>query len=261
MCLLFFAINHHPKYQLILAANRDEYYQRATEPAGFWSDAPHILAGRDLEQGGTWLGITLSGRWAAVTNFREVTDKKNINSRGNLVRNYLTGNDAPGAYIGSIHRHAHQYAGFNLVVGDLEDTIYYSNRNGNPQRLTNRVYGLSNHLLDTPWPKISKGRERFSQILYDGNDLDTQKLFLLLCNQKMAVKDLPDTGVGEEMERLLSSAFITSPEYGTRSSTVILVDHQNQAQFIERSYVTPDNKPSLPENFRSTVHRFTIQRL
>jgi uncharacterized protein with NRDE domain len=261
MCLLFFAANHHPSYRLVIAANRDEYYRRPTKTARFWDDAPHVLGGRDLEQGGTWLGITRDGRWGAVTNYREVSAEQHSSSRGHLIRDYLVGEDAAEHYVDKLHHRADRFAGFNLIIADPHHAIYYSNRGKGPQVFSEGVYGLSNHLLDSPWPKLTEGKNRLMEILGQDDDLNTQSLFMLLSDQHMAVTDLPDTGVGDELERLLSPAFISNHDYGTRSSTVILVDQENQVQFIERSFPSSAGRPPSPDNFQTTSHQFTIHRL
>ncbi len=261
MCLLFFAANNHPSYRLVIAANRDEYYRRATTTARFWDDAPHVLGGRDLEQGGTWLGITRDGRWGAVTNYREVGTTQHSSSRGHLIRDYLVSELGAEHYIDKVHHRADRYAGFNLIIADYDHVVYYSNRGGDPQLCSEGVYGLSNHLLDSPWPKLKKGKNRLIKILTQDDDLNAQRLFTLLSDQHQAATGLPDTGIGEERERLLSPAFISSRDYGTRSSTVILVDQENQVQFIEHSFPTSAGRPPSPENFQSASHRFTIHRL
>ncbi len=261
VCLLFFAVNHHPSYKLVVAANRDEYYRRATEPARFWAPALDVLAGRDLEQGGTWLGLTRRGRWAAVTNYREAGTQRYPRSRGHLVRDYLFGDLPPQAYVDKIEAEAEHYAGFNLIAADVSVVAYYSNRGVGPRTLADGVYGLSNHLLETPWPKLVRGKDRMLRLLEDGNKLDVQLLFELLGNREVATQELPETAVGEEFERLLSSAFITSPEYGTRSSTALLVDRQDRAMFVERSYRPSSVDAGTAELFHSSSHQFTIQRL
>ncbi len=261
VCLLFFAVDQHPYYKLVVAANRDEYYRRATEPARFWTPDLDVLAGRDLEQGGTWLGITRRGRWAAVTNYREIAATAYPRSRGHLVRDYLVGDLPPESYIEHVVRVAEEYAGFNLVAADSSVVAYCSNRGMEPQTLTAGLYGLSNHLLETPWPKLVRGKQRMLQILGDDKQVDVQLLFTLLGNQEISTEELPNTGVGEDLERLLSPAFVTSPDYGTRSSTAILVDRQDQALFIERSFRPAAGEGVAPEPYHSSSHQFTIQRL
>ncbi len=261
MCLLFFAANRHPCYRLVIAANRDEFYRRPTETARFWANAPHVLGGRDLEQGGTWLGITHDGRWGAVTNYREITSRQHDSSRGHLIRDYLVGEDAAEHYIDKVYHRGDQYAGFNLIIADPAHTIHYSNRGSDPQVCSDGVYGLSNHLLDSPWPKLTEGKNRLNKLLEPDGDLSVPSLFSLLSNQHQAVTGLPDTGIGDELERLLSPAFISSRDYGTRSSTIILVDREHRVQFIERSFQSSADRLPSPETFQTTSHSFTIHRL
>ena len=156
MRLLFFGLNCHSDYPVVLAANRDEYYDRPTRRLHVWNDVPYLLAGRDLHKGGTWFGVTKTGRWAAVTNFRESGQNVEAKSRGTLVSNYLTSDSSPSAYLDELKPDAGNYNGFNLVVGDLNHTLYFSNRHAEPKILGSGVFGLSNHLLDTPWPKVEK---------------------------------------------------------------------------------------------------------
>ncbi len=238
MCLLLLAYKTHPNYPLVLAANRDEAYRRPTAFAAFWHDHPHIYGGRDLEQGGTWLGITRGGRVAAVTNFRDgYATKTGTRSRGELVRNFLRGNQLAPDYINRVRREAHAYNGFNLIAGDLEDLYYYSNRGSHVTALTPGIHGLSNHLLNTPWPKVERGRKILAELLPQGAHELTEGLFAVLADRAVAHDDtLPDTGVGLPRERVLSPAFISSPTYGTRASTVVLVDNHGQVLFIERSF-------------------------
>lgn len=237
MCLIFVAIDSHPKYRLIIAANRDEFYDRPTAQASFWHEAPELLAGRDLRAGGTWIGLTRTGRIAALTNFR---DPESINadspSRGKVVSDFLVNRDHPIHYLEQLSRDAHRYNGFNLLVGWEEEFYWYSNRGKGIQRLSPGIYGLSNHLLDTPWPKIERGKRAFGRVLAE-KDLSAEDLFQLLQDHTIARDEsLPNTGVGQEWERLLSPIFITSPLYGTRSSTIILLDGYGRATFMERSF-------------------------
>src|SRR5918992_4835252 len=222
MCLVLLALGLHPDYQLIVAANRDEFYDRPTAPADFWFDAPSVLAGRDLQAGGTWLGITRGRRFAAVTNYRQgQREPTATRSRGLLVSDFLSGDIGGLDYMERVERDASLYNGFNLIAGDSSELFYYSNREGEVRSLPPGVYGLSNHLLDTPWPKVAATKTAFGAILNDGGAELAEDLFRLLSNRNRARDDeLPSTGVGPEWERLLSSAFIVSPDYGTRSSTV-----------------------------------------
>lgn len=237
MCLILFAYKAHPSYSLILAANRDEFYQRPSAVADFWEDAPLVLAGRDLQEGGTWLGIDRAGRFAAITNYRDPASlKNNAPSRGVLVRSYLCGNQSPDAYLEKISRQAQLYNGFNLIAGDRHELYAYSNR-GAKQKLKPGIYGLSNHLLNTPWPKVTRGKKMLTAALaVKGAELESA-LFALLLDRKIPADDkLPDTGIGLEWERLLSSIFIASPVYGTRSSTILLIGKNGRVRFAEKVY-------------------------
>lgn len=238
MCLIFIGLKQHPVYKQIIAANRDEFYNRRTAAAGFWLEYPDILGGRDLEAGGTWLGMNKkNGRISMITNYR---DPKNINpkapSRGHLVSDYLLQTNSADEYLKRIIPMAKDYNGFNLMVGNLDGLSYFSNYGDGVTHLSQGLYGLSNHLLETPWPKVVRGKEKMKAIMQDA-DVTPAKLFEALYDDAVAKdKDLPETGVGLERERSLSSMFIKSPGYGTRCSTVILVDHANNVSFHERVY-------------------------
>ncbi|OPX37046.1 MAG: hypothetical protein B1H11_06470 [Desulfobacteraceae bacterium 4484_190.1] len=238
MCLVVLAINTHPEYKLIIAANRDEYYDRPAAPLSFWKDVPDLLAGRDLRAGGTWFGITTSGKLAAITNYRDpLSDKKEAPSRGKLLVDYLSGNEGPDDYLVKLAGTADCYNGFNLIFG-VEKLIYwFSNRGNKFQQLTSGIYGLSNRLLDTPWPKVLRAKHALEDILSTQIKPDPEALFHMLCDRSVPHdKYLPDTGVGIEWERTLSSVFIKSPNYGTRSSTLLFIDLDNQATLFERTY-------------------------
>ncbi|MGE5796522.1 MAG: NRDE family protein [Ignavibacteria bacterium] len=236
MCLLLVANKVHPKYKLIIAANRDEEYARPTEKAGFWNDYPNIAAGRDLKDGGTWLGISKEGKFAAVTNFRDLDKKENAPSRGILAKNFLTGRSSPLEYSEELKRNAAEYNGFNLVFGLLNEIYFFSNRNGQPLKLEKGVYGLSNCLLDTPWPKVEKGKDMLRKIL-NIEPLRLESIFNLLLDNKPADdKHLPDTGIGLEAERILSSIFVKTESFGTRCSTLVMINNHNEVDFIEKTY-------------------------
>ena len=237
MCLIFIAYRHHPRYPLVVAANRDEFYARPTAPAAFWSDHPELLAGRDLESGGSWLGVTCSGRFAAVTNYREGGKARSVApSRGHLVIDFLLGADTPPEYLQRVSARGAEYNGFNLLAGDVDSLGWYSNRAEGTKTLNPGVYALSNHLLDTRWPKVERGKADFESML-GGKSLDESRMLDLLADRTVAVEEeLPDTGVGREWERVLSPIFINSDNYGTRSSTVFSLDADGRARFIERSY-------------------------
>ncbi len=237
MCLIFISINNHPTYKLIIAANRDEFYNRKTAAADFWEDKPQILGGRDLEACGTWMAMTKTGRIGMITNYR---DPQNINpsapSRGELVSNYLE-NGAQGlSYLNSIESKAKEYNGFNLIVGTQDELWYFSNYKNGIDKLEPGLYGLSNHLLETPWPKIIRGKKKLAPLLKE-RIIDAKNVFEILYDAQQAMdENLPNTGIGLEKERMLSSMFIKSPNYGSRCSTVVLIDHRNQVQLKERVY-------------------------
>jgi uncharacterized protein with NRDE domain len=236
MCLIVLANNFHKNYKLILAANRDEFYNRPTLPTDFWEDNPDLLAGKDLEAGGTWLGITKSGKYAAITNFREPKSfRKDAPSRGKLTTQFLLGNTKPDKYVSSLMKDSNNYNGYNLLVGNPNELYFYSNKINRPQKLVPGIYGLSNHLLDTPWTKVVRSKEAFKEVVKD-DKLSVKKLFDLLSDKTLPPDiELPNTGMGIEIERMAAPVFIESPSYGTRCSTVILVDKNNNVQFIEKS--------------------------
>jgi len=252
MCLLLIALKQHPAYKLVLAANRDEYYDRPTAPAKFWKDNPDLLAGRDLKAGGTWLGITRTGRLAAITNYRDPAHtREHAPSRGDLVLHFLESKVSARRYLDHIRKEGDQYNGFNLVLGSIEELFWYSNRGDGIRRLSKGMYGLSNHLLDTPWPKVEKAKKRLSSVLASGEEVQPEDLFGILGDRTRPADDvLPGTGVGLEWERILSPVFISSPVYGTRSSTIILVDHQDRVLFMERTY------NAHPHQFQEVIYRF-----
>ena len=238
MCLILLALDSHPDYSLIVAANRDEFYDRPTAPAAFWSDAPSILAGRDLQAGGTWLGIDRRGRFAAVTNYRQgQREPAAPRSRGHLVRDFLTSSIDAEEYMRGVERDADSYNGFNLLAGDSRRLCYFSNREGRTRQLSPGVYGLSNHLLDTAWPKVVSGKTALEALVRNAEPELIEALLALLFDRTRPSDDLlPRTGVGEEWERLLSSAFIASNAYGTRSSTIVLVARNARVTFVERTF-------------------------
>jgi len=238
MCLILFSYDMHPDYRLILASNRDEYYIRPTKPLAVWRDFPDVLAGQDLKSMGTWLGLTRAGRISAITNYRDPrSHKENALSRGLLVSNYLCGKTPPRAYLEGLKDFAAQYNGFNLLVGDVYGLYYYSNRKDSVTRLKPGLYGLSNHLLNTPWPKVEKGKIGLQTLLNGRKPILPENIFHLLSDRSRPPDNrLPDTGVGLEKERMLSPVFITSSVYGTRSASVVLVERSGMTTFIERTF-------------------------
>jgi len=247
MCLIILAYDAHPLYRLVLAANRDEFFARPTAPAVFWDDDPRILAGRDLKDGGTWLGITRGGRIAALTNYRDPnSERKSAPSRGNLVKSFLQDKRSIEEYLEILKREGPAYNGFNLIFGDTERFSWFSNRHELPGFLERGVHGLSNHILDTPWPKVSGGKESLMRIIRENNEIDPEQLLTILANRTVPPDDsLPKTGVGIKLERILSPVFISSRDYGTRSSTVILVDREGFVTFVERTF---NGNPAEPKD-------------
>lgn len=252
MCLILVGWQAHPDYALVVAANRDEFYARPAAPVHWWDDAPGVLAGRDLAEvigeAGTWMGMTADGRFAALTNYRAPSEKRtDARSRGELVAGFLRSDASPDLYLDDLSnglgmRSANAYNGFNLLAGDLNALWWYSNRSpaGQPQRLRPGIYGLSNALLDTPWPKVrSRVAAMAETIAADtGNTGASAEPYLtMLADARQAADfELPQTGVAPEWEKLLSSAFIRSPSYGTRASTVIRVRHDGRFELVERSF-------------------------
>ena len=243
MCLILLAWRVSPEYPLVVASNRDEFFDRPSAPAAFWSDSPNVLAGRDLQAGGTWMGITRQLRFAAVTNYREPRpDVLPTSSRGHLVADYLSGRRRPDTYLKEVARRGAGYNGYNLLVADRDTLWYHSNRGVPPRELPPGVYGLSNNLLDVPWPKLASARQQFEHAL--GRLPDLTPAFELLEDDSVAADgELPETGVGIELERALSSIFVRLPNYGTRASTVMLVRADNSIRFVERRF-GPNKAPA-----------------
>jgi uncharacterized protein with NRDE domain len=237
MCLIFISLRQHPQFPLLMAANRDEFYQRQTAVADFWPDHPHVLGGRDLEAGGTWMGITRSGRISLLTNYRDLGNlKTQAPSRGHLVSDYLLSQAQPEDYLKQIEPTAGQYNGFNVLVGTHTELFYLSNYKKGIAQLAPGLHGLSNHLLNTPWPKVARGKEKIAAV-WQQPHVRADEVFEVLFDDLRAPDDqLPDTGIGLERERALSSMFIKSPGYGTRCSTFISVDLHNHVFFAERTF-------------------------
>jgi uncharacterized protein with NRDE domain len=253
VCLIALAWQTPGPYRLIVAANRDEYFHRPAAPAGFWDDHPKVLAGRDLEAGGTWLGITLDGRFAALTNYRNPADRKTgVPSRGALVSEFLTGRTAPRKYLEEIEKRSSAYNGFSLLVGDIRSLYFLSNRGGGAMRVEPGLHGLSNHLLDTPWPKVEKSKARLAAQLERG--FDAQAAFALLDDTERAPNgELPSTGVSPELEERLSAVRIPAVGgYGTRCSTVLCFSTDGKIEFHERSY-REDGSAGGTVGYRLTV--------
>ncbi|AZL71145.1 NRDE family protein [Pseudomonas oryziphila] len=234
MCLIVFAWRPGTARPLIVAANRDEFHARPTQALAAWADAPGVYAGRDLEAGGTWLGVGPQGRFAALTNIRDPRQALGPRSRGELVAAFLQGELGVEAYLDQVASRSGQYSGFNLLVGDAGQLGYLHARDAAPRLLEPGVYGLSNAGLDTPWPKLVKARSGLQQLLESAEP--EQLMSLLADGEPAADSELPETGVGLVTERLLSSVFIASQNYGTRASTVLIVDDRGRRRMVERSF-------------------------
>lgn len=240
MCLTVFAFQTDPDYPLIFASNRDEFYDRPAQPATFWYDHPTLLAGRDLKAGGTWLGITTEHRFAAITNYRDMNSiKENAPSRGDIVADYLTSGLSAPYFLSKLKNEAHLYNGFNLLAGTSTELWYYTNEQDNIVQVKPGIHTLSNAFLNTPWPKTEKARSGFTSILQNDRDRLKPKIFELLKDDEQFPDDrLPSTGLPPDMERLVSSIFITSDNYGTRCSTLIKADPSpgGKSEFTEKSF-------------------------
>lgn len=237
MCLILFAFQAHAQYPFVVAANRDEFYSRPTEPVQFWQSSPNLLAGRDLKEGGIWMGVTRQGRFAAITNFRETHIKTSNYSRGWLTRDFLCSQRSPQEYLDSLTASETLYNGFNLLLGDRQSLYYYSNRQPGYRSLKPGIYGVSNHLLDTPWPKVQQGKQQLKSWLKSNQDASALQQ-ILRSTEQAPDHLLPNTGIGVDSERMLSPIFIESAAYGTRASTVYLQDKQNNALYLEQNFGT-----------------------
>lgn len=222
MCLITFSWNQHPEYKLILVANRDEYFERPSESLHQWESG--IYAGKDLKEGGTWLGFHPSGRFAALTNFRDMSSERpRQRSRGELVTGFLAGKNDPLSYLKDIEPNQGEYNGFNLLVADKNGLYVLSNHGGGIQEVSNGVHAISNAFLDSPWPKVNLAREQFGELLKRKTP-DLEDLHQLLQSTDRAPEDqLPSTGLSKELEREVSAQFIRVDDYyGTVNTTALL---------------------------------------
>lgn len=235
MCLLIIAYKVHPKYRVILIANRDEYYSRPSEHLNFWKENPSVLAGKDLKWDGTWLGITRKGHFAAVTNYRDPSGlKENRTSRGLLVRRYLETDIKPSDYLNEVKKYSSKYNPFNLVLGNREELWYYSNR-ADIKRLEPGIYGLSNHLLDTPSAKVEKAKEVIKRMV-EQDQIDIETIFSLLKDRSIPPdNETLGTEVEYKKEQMLTPIFIETSDYGTRSSSIMLMENKT-VHFYEQNY-------------------------
>ncbi len=237
MCLIFLSYKQNKEYPLIVLANRDEFYKRPTQTAHYWENSPHILAGKDLDGGGTWMGITKNGYISMLTNYRDVANiKPNAPTRGKLVSDYLQGEFSPKEYLLALSKTGSTYNGYSLITGSFNDPWYYSNYEKKIAQLGTGLYGLSNALLDSKWPKIEAGKAALTPLILK-KKIDKEALFNLMTNPDLAENNqLPQTGLPIEKERAISSMFINIEGYGTRCTTLILVDKNGKVDFTERQY-------------------------
>jgi len=255
MCLIVFANNTLKDYKLIFAANRDEFYDRPSEQAGFWKDHPDLLAGKDLQAGGTWMGITKQGRFAAITNFRDLKNHRNdAPSRGKLTLDFLVSDITPEKYYNRLKPELNNYNGFNLILGYVDELFYFSNKTDGLKKLEPGIHGISNAILDTPWPKVEKSKRQLKHLIEQQNIHPWEILNLLDDTSPAKDEELPDTGVGLELERMLSSIFIKSEKYGTRSSTIVTVDKNNNVKFVEKTYYANTGR------FSNKEFNFTMEK-
>ena len=241
MCLIAFAYNMHPVFELVVIANRDEFYARPTRTAGYWNEEGHpkLLAGKDLESGGTWMGINKSGHWGALTNYRDPSWKReDPPTRGNIVLDYLKQPQSPKPYLDTIKPTANAYMGFNILAGSPDGIFHYSNYSDEITHIEPGIHGVSNALLDTPWPKLDAAKNALSEKV-KSDDLEPDSLFKILGNTQVADdRELPKTGIPYKWEKAVSSIFINTGDYGTRCSTLLFIKKTGEMTFIERRYKT-----------------------
>ena len=255
MCLIIVSYKTHPDYPLVLAANRDEMYERPSRDAHFWPESPGVLAGQDIEHGGSWLGLTKAGRIAAVTNFRDGPNKKTgISSRGLLVSDFLKSKKSPVETLKQYQSKLTDFDDFNLLLGNHKSLFFLSSREQNYYRLDKGLYGISNGDLNSAWPKVEWAKQRMSFIM-NSKQADNHEDLLNMLNARQVPDDarLPDTGIGVEWERILAPVFIRTKQYGTRASTVLTIDRDNKLIFSERTY---DDQGNAEKNTR---YEFTIE--
>jgi len=240
MCLLVLALRTHPRLPLIVAGNRDEFHARPSQAAHWWSDKPDILGGRDLQAGGTWLAVHRSGRFAAVTNYRDARrESAGLRSRGHLITGFLDAGAGVVDYLESID--GSTYGGFNLLVSDGRSAGYLSNRGGGLRELPPGIYGLSNATLDEPWTKVTRTRSRLAELIDEDNVNESSLMRMLGDREKASADEVETNGLSFAMAHALTAPFIVHPEYGTRCSTVMTIDDAGKVRFLERRF-GPDGR-------------------
>ena len=247
MCVIIFAMNESKRYPFVLAANRDEYYERRTAPAGFWDDCENVIAGRDLVAGGTWLGVHTDGKIAAITNhYTHAPNNSELRSRGELVSRYLTGNDNTKSYARILDSSVDLYNGYGILFGNFSRILYRTNMEALQSEIRQGIHGLSNHFLNSSWPRVEKGKTRLGDLLSSENRLGVEPLFEILRDKSQSNKNTQYT------EPSQNPIFVRTEYFGTRSSTVILVDHSNNVIFEERQFDHLSNR-------YSSTHRYEFQ--
>jgi uncharacterized protein with NRDE domain len=250
MCTLFLSYKSHSKYKLILLHNRDEFYNRPSVPLHWWDDIPTILAGRDLQRQGTWLGVSNQGKIAAITNYREMEDVTlKTTSRGDLVKDFLAQEADIQDFTSYLKDNGSEFSGFNLLYGTVDNLFYFTNKAEMTRTLLPGNYGLSNAFLDTPWTKVRSGKNVFERLV-SLPQFDSEAAFeIMLSTERSPDNELPDTGFGIDNERFLSSRFIESSFYGTMTTSLVLVDHENNVSFEERTHVPKQQMQSFHFRF------------
>ena len=249
MCTTLFSYNFNPNYPIIIASNRDEFYERPTSDVSFWNKHPNIIGGIDKKYLGTWLGMSKEGKIGILTNFRDPKNhQKNLKSRGLLLKNFLTEDVSIDDFIQMLKKNKDEYNGYNILFGDISKMVYYSNKENKIKVLDSGIFGLSNAFLDTPWPKVIIGKKLLANEVKNVKPNSDQIMNILKNNTIAIDDDLPDTGIGIEYERMLSPIFIRSPQYGTRSSIVIMIDKELNVTFIEDIY-NPEDDTFLKNKF------------
>ena len=258
MCLVVFAWKAHPDYPLILVANRDELHARPTKDMHWWPDEPGVLAGRDLQAGGSWLAVTRNGRFATVTNYREAARRRTApRSRGDFVREFASGTKRPTPFVQQLD--GRQYAGCSLLAGDGDELVYWSNRGDEPRPLDPGIYGLSNASLDTPWPKLVRTRSKLAAVVAE-NNLSMTSLFRLVADKKpVPATEVIANELPFELARALSAPFIVTTEYGTRCSTALLIGANGLIEVGERRF-NSSGEPNGDSLFRFSIEDNAVAR-
>ena len=251
MCLVVIAHRVHAGYPLLIAGNRDEFHARPTQDARWWPDQPNVLGGRDLQAGGTWLAVHRNGRFATVTNFRDAEPSVgNSSSRGELVTGFLLSDHAPIDYVAAVD--GERYGGFNLLVGDDRELAYLSNRNGDGRLLPPGIYGVANATLDTPWAKVERSKSQLNTIIEADNVNQTTLLRLLDDRKPARVKEVDASRLPFDKAHALTAPFVVLPDYGTRSSTVVIGDIGGHVTLTEKRFM-PDGRPSGQSDYRFLI--------